>query len=204
MPPAVISVVIPVYNAEAYLAQALESAARQTYPRIEVLVIDDGSTDRSAEVARGHPDSRIRVARQPNEGPAAARNHGVRLARGDFLAFLDADDVWDPVKLELQLEALRVHPDAAMAFGDLVPVHDAVDPHTGDLIPCGDAMHAPSVGTLLIRAADFHRVGCFDPRWRVGEFIDWYARARDLGLEEVVLPRVLLQRRLHEDNLGVR
>ncbi len=204
MPPAMISVVIPVYNAESYLAQALESVARQTCTTIEILVIDDGSTDRSEEVAQGYPDSRIRVVRQPNGGPAAARNHGVRLARGDFLAFLDADDLWEPLKLEVQLEALRARPDAAMAFGELIQVRDAVDPRTGELTPCGDAMRAHSVGTLLIGAADFHRVGYFDTRWRVGEFVDWYARARDLGLQEVMVPRVLLKRRLHADNLGVR
>ena len=203
-PAAVISVVIPVYNAERYLAQALESVARQTHAALEILVIDDGSTDRSGEVARSYPDSRVRVVWQPNGGPAAARNHGVRLARGGLLAFLDADDLWEPRKLELQLEALRALPVPAMAFGELVQVRNSGDPQGQELALCGDAMRAPSVGTLLIRASDFRRVGFFDTRWQVGEFIDWYARARDLGLEEVLVPQVILKRRLHDDNLGVR
>ncbi|HXJ83219.1 MAG TPA: monofunctional biosynthetic peptidoglycan transglycosylase [Candidatus Methylomirabilis sp.] len=201
---AVISVVIPVYNAERYLAQALESVTRQTCSAREILVIDDGSTDGSGEVARRYPNSGIRVVWQPNGGPAAARNHGVRLVGGEFLAFLDADDLWEPRKLELQLEALRAHPAPAMVFGELIQVRNGCDPQRQDLVPCGDAMGAPSVGTLLIRTQDFHRVGFFDTRWRVGEFIDWYARARDLGLEEILVPQVVLKRRLHDDNLGVR
>src|SRR5262249_5208266 len=78
------------------------------------------------------------------------------------------------------------------------------DPRGPELAQCGDAMRAPSAGTLLIRVADFHQVGFFDPRWQVGEFIDWYARARDLGLEEVMVPEVVLKRRLPDDKLGVR
>jgi glycosyltransferase involved in cell wall biosynthesis len=202
--PSMISVVIPAYNAERYLAQALESVVRQTHTEIEIVVVDDGSTDRSADVARSYPDSRVRVVEQPNGGPAAARNHGVRLARGELLAFLDADDLWEPRKLELQLEALQAHPAPAMAFGDLIQVRGPADPWAPELAPCGDAMRAPSIGTLLIRVPDFRRVGFFETRWRVGEFIDWYARARHLGLEEILVPQVVLKRRLHDDNLGVR
>jgi glycosyltransferase involved in cell wall biosynthesis len=202
--PPLVSVVIPVYNAERYVIQAIDSVVRQSHAALEVLVIDDASTDRSGEVARRYPDSRVRVVRQPNAGPAAARNHGVGLARGELLAFLDADDLWEPRKLELQWEALRALPGPAMVFGSLIEVRDSVDRPGATLVPCGDAMQAPSVGTLLLRASDFRRVGFFDTRWQVGEFIDWYARARDLGLEEVLVPQVLLKRRLHDDNLGVR
>jgi glycosyltransferase involved in cell wall biosynthesis len=202
--PPLISVVIPAYNAERYVLQAIDSVVRQSHAAFEILVIDDGSTDRSGEVARSYPDSRVRVVRQPNAGPAAARNHGVQLARGELLAFLDADDLWEPRKLELQWEALRAAPIPAMAFGDLVEVRGPVDRLGTEFLACRDVIRAPSVGTLLVRSSDFRRVGLFDTRWQVGEFIDWYARARDLGLEEVLVPEVLLKRRLHDDNLGVR
>ena len=101
-----ISVVIPCYNAEAYIRQAIQSALEQTLPPLEILVIDDASTDRSVEVAAsfGFP---IRVIRQAkNKGAAVARNVGIRLAHGDWIAFLDADDLWNPDKLEKQLLAV--------------------------------------------------------------------------------------------------
>jgi glycosyltransferase involved in cell wall biosynthesis len=199
-----VSVVIPVFNAEPHLTQALDSVATQTHRSIEVLVVDDGSTDGSAEIARRYPDSRVRLVSQPQGGPAAARNHGVVIARGGFLAFLDADDLWEPFKLEVQLDVLRVHPAVAMVFGDAIHVRAAPDARVGELVRCGDPMRGHSVGTLLVRAADFHRVGLFDTQWRVGEFVDWYARAMDLGLVEMTLPQVVLKRRLHGDNLGTR
>jgi glycosyltransferase involved in cell wall biosynthesis len=202
--PPLISVVIPVFNAEPHLAEALDSVVTQSHPSIEVLVIDDGSTDGSGEVARRYPDPRIRVVSQPNSGPAAARNRGVLIAKGEFLAFLDADDIWEPFKLKLQLDVLQAHPNVAMVFGDAVHVQANPDSRTPRLVRCGGVMRGHSVGTLLIRATEFHRVGPFSTQWRVGEFLDWYARAIDLGLEAITVPEVVLMRRLHGDNLGRR
>ena len=96
-----ISVVIPVYNREETLAHAIESALSQTLKPHEVVVIDDGSSDKSAEVAEGFGDI-VRVIRQENAGAAIARNVGIRHAVGDWIAFLDSDDVWDRDKLKLQ------------------------------------------------------------------------------------------------------
>lgn len=100
-PAPTISVVIPAYNAEAYVARAIESALTQTHPVLEILVVDDGSRDQTAVVA-GQFVSPVRVLQQPNGGPSAARNLGVREARGEWIAFLDADDAWLPHKLERQ------------------------------------------------------------------------------------------------------
>jgi glycosyltransferase involved in cell wall biosynthesis len=97
-----VSVVIPAYNAEAYLREALDSVFAQTRPPDEVVVVDDGSTDRTSEVAASYGD-RVRLLRQPNRGEAAARNAGVLAARGALIAFLDADDTWLPRYLESQL-----------------------------------------------------------------------------------------------------
>ncbi len=104
-----VSLVIPAYNAEAYLREALDSAFAQTRPPDEVIVVDDGSGDRTPEIAASYGD-RVRLLRQPNRGEAAARNTGVRVARGDLIAFLDADDTLLPRCLEAQLrfpEGLR-------------------------------------------------------------------------------------------------
>ena len=103
-----VSVVIPVYNAARFLADAIRSVQAQRHPRIEIIVVDDGSTDGSGEVARSFAG--VRCLRQANGGIAAARNAGVHEARGNLLAFLDADDLWTPGKLALQLDVLRADP----------------------------------------------------------------------------------------------
>lgn len=111
-----VSVVIPAYNASRYIREAVESALRQTYSHLEVIVVDDGSTDRVDWVAQLDPQ-RVVYVWQPNGGPGSARNAGIRLARGTYVAFLDADDVWEPDKLERQFAALARRPEAALVYG---------------------------------------------------------------------------------------
>lgn len=101
-----VSIIIPCYNAERWLAETLESALAQTWTAKEILVINDGSTDSSLAVAQQYTTRGVRVIDQPNRGASAARNHGLRLARGDFIQFLDADDLLAPNKIELQIHAL--------------------------------------------------------------------------------------------------
>src|SRR5262249_36588501 len=105
-----VSVIVPVYNGERSIDETLSSALGQSYRSIEVIVVDDGSRDgtRALVEARARLDSRIRVADQPNRGVAAARNHAVSIARGDFIAPLDADDLWDPTKLENQVQRFAI------------------------------------------------------------------------------------------------
>src|SRR5262245_16589489 len=98
-----VSVIIPAYNHSRYIGKAIESVLRQTLPAREVIIVDDGSTDATDEVLARY-QNRIRVKRQRNSGVAAARNCGAEIATGDLLAFLDADDMWLPRKLELQVE----------------------------------------------------------------------------------------------------
>ena len=98
-----ISCIVPVYNGARFLAQAIDSILAQTRVDLEIIVVEDGSTDRTPDVAKGYGD-RVKYVRQENAGPAAARNRGVAEARGEFIAFLDADDTWAPAKLETQLQ----------------------------------------------------------------------------------------------------
>lgn len=202
--PAPISVVIPAYNAGRYLSAALESVFAQTLPVAEIIVVDDGSTDNTAEVARSFP-AQVRYHHQPQQGAAAARNQGVRLACGEWLALLDADDLWLPAKMALQMELFQQQPDLAMVFGRVEQFHspDVTRPQAAlsDATRVLDGYHP---GTLLMRRTDFLRVGYFDPRWQAGEFIEWYARAEDYGLKSALLPQVVMQRRLHDHNLGLR
>jgi cellulose synthase/poly-beta-1,6-N-acetylglucosamine synthase-like glycosyltransferase len=114
-----VSVVTPAFNASAFVADTIESVMAQTVPDWELLVVDDGSTDDTVPLVRGYMarDSRIRLLQQSNRGPAAARNHGMREARGEFVAFLDSDDAWDPEYLACQLEVFRRHPETSLVTG---------------------------------------------------------------------------------------
>lgn len=200
-----ISVVIPVYNCERYLGVAIRSALTQTEPPGEILVVDDGSTDGSAAVARGF-GAPVHCLSQPHAGLSAALNRGIERAHGTFLAFLDADDLWTEAKLARQLDALAADPALDAVFGHVEQfVSPELDPAVGPALSDGMRL-APGhlAGTLLIRAAAFHRVGPFDTRWQIGNFIDWYLRAQEAGLRDTMLPEVLLRRRLHTDNMGIR
>jgi glycosyltransferase involved in cell wall biosynthesis len=199
-----VSVILPVHNGALHLGRAISSVLGQTHRALELLVVDDGSTDDGAAVARSVADARVRVLSQPHAGAAAARNRGVALARGEFFSFIDADDTWEPEKTERQLAVLAARPDLDMVFGHAVNFRETAD-RWGKT---EEHRHAPiaghCVGTLLVRASAFHRVGPFSGQWRLGEFLDWYARAIDVGLTQLTLPDVVLNRRLHTDNLGVR
>lgn len=111
-----VSVVIPVFNAAAYLREAIDSVLGQDYPAMDVILVDDGSDDGGLEIMRSYGE-RVRVIRQDRAGPAAARNIGIRAARGDYLAFHDADDVWMPGKLTAQMRFMQAHPEFHIVFG---------------------------------------------------------------------------------------
>ena len=197
-----VSVVIPVFNGERYLGAAIKSVLAQTYGRVEIIVVDDGSTDASGDVAQAFPE--VRYIYQNHGGQAIARNRGVAAATGEFLAFLDADDLWLRDKLQCQTDALTENPSLSMVFGH---VRQFYDPETAGntthaALPQDVPGHLP--GAMLIRRAEFLRVGGFDARWKVGEVVDWYARATEALLQERMLDRIVLERRIHDGNLGIR
>ena len=198
-----VSVIIPVFNGQAYLTDSLRSVASQSFSDIEIIVVDDGSTDSTFEVTQAFGDRRLRYIRQDRAGAAAARNRGVDLANSPLLAFLDADDIWIDQKLSLQIASLQ-RGDGEMIFAN---VEEFITPDRLQELESHIKLHAGSrpfiySSTLLMRRADFQRVGPFDIRWRVGEFVGWYARAIDLGLKSAMLPQVLARRRLHDANVG--
>jgi glycosyltransferase involved in cell wall biosynthesis len=119
-----VSVIIPVYNRARCVGRAIDSVLAQTYGDVEIVVVDDGSTDETGALVQGvyGKDSRVRYVFQPNAGVSAARNHGIRLIRGEFAALLDSDDVWEPFKLEIQMACLRAFPDAGMVWSDMTAI----------------------------------------------------------------------------------
>ena len=202
-----ISIVIPVYNYARYLGEAVESVLSQTYQHLDVIVVDDGSTDQSGEVARSFADRGVRYCHQVHAGIGPARNKGVELAHGDFIAFLDADDRWPEEKLERQLRAFENDPTLEMVFGQALQLQNGPDWESGvkdkRLVVAG-MVPGMVPGTMLIKQDAFLRVGNFQGDWKVGEFIDWYARAVELQIRSLVLPELLLWRRIHDSNQGVR
>lgn len=199
-----VSVIIPVYNGERYLDEAIGSVLAQTYQPIEIIVIDDGSTDGSADVAKRC--STVRYCVQENQGIGAARNHGVDLARGTCVAFLDADDVWTQDKLAYQMEALQNDPTVDVVFGyakefqSVGSAQEVRDARISDVKAVPG--HIPSA--MLVTKQAFHRAGPFESKWRVGEFADWYLHAMEKGLRMTMLPNLVVWRRVHGGNNGVR
>ena len=201
-----ISVLIGVYNGAPYLGEAIDSVFAQSYRPIELIVVDDGSTDGSAGVAQRYGDS-LTYAYQENAGNGAARNHAARLASGDLLAFMDADDIAPPDRLVLQSAALGADPALDVVFGH---AREFVSPELTEEQRRGvrPASPAPlpwvSANLMLIRRGSFERVGPFSESLRVGVTVDWCARAVDAGLKSMMLPDVVLERRLHLTNNGIR
>jgi len=190
-----VSAVIPAHNAGHYLGEAIESVLEQTHAPIELIVIDDGSDDDTGAVARSF-EPEITFIEQSNQGEWGARNTGIAAAQGEYLAFLDADDVWVPEKTSVQLEALA-DPEVDLVFANThrfrSPELGADDPR---FVGEGDSAPALVAGTMMASRATFERVGPYES-FRLGATLDWLARARGLGLRELMLPDVLLLRRLH-------
>ncbi len=193
-----ISVVIPAYNAERYVAEAIASVQAQTLRPSEIIVVDDGSTDATAN-AVGQIDS-VTLVSKANGGPGSARNFGVRHASQPFLAFLDADDLWTPRKLELQFAALLSGRAPAIVFGAAMEFRERDG--AGTPVPLADAVPCQLPGALLAARQTIDAVGAFREDRLIGDVIDWYARALDSGLAIETLSEVVLWRRLHATNLG--
>ncbi|MGH7146336.1 MAG: glycosyltransferase [Nitrospiraceae bacterium] len=195
-----VSVIIPTHNCAAFIVDTLKSLEAQTYTNFEIIVVDDGSTDNTGTVLAPYCD-RIRCIHQENRGAAAARNAGIRQAQGEFLAFLDADDVWFPPKLELQVQAFKSHPEAGLAFADFLDFDDSgvtrqsrlntwpearawFERHRveGSEIACGHMygellaanwIHASSA---IVRRDVLSEVGWFDESLRAGEDLELWLR----------------------------
>jgi glycosyltransferase involved in cell wall biosynthesis len=200
-----VSVMIGVYDGAPYLGEAIESVLGQDYEPVELIVVDDGSTDGSGDVARGFPG--VHVVRQENAGNGAARNRAVEEASGELYAFLDADDRFTPGKLRLQKAVLDADPELDMVFGH---VREFLSPELDEATraglrpPAAEPMPWTAPNLMLIRRESFHRVGPFATDVRVGVTVDWFARASEAGLRYRILPEVVLERRVHTQNNGLR
>ena len=207
--PSLISCIVPVFNGEHFVAEALESILAQTYRPIEVVVMDDGSTDGTEEVL-GRFGGRIRVIRQANAGPAAARSRGLEVAEGEFVAFQDADDLWLPEKLKLQMGRLTARPEAELCTCLITNFWEPELAEEAERLR--DTIHAqPRLvfwQGLLARRGVFDRVGGMDTKaaqndaesYAMEDARDWMHRAQAMGIVVEHVDQVLVRRRVHSNN----
>ena len=206
-----VSVIIPTYNREKYIVETLQSVFEQTFTDYEVIVIDDGSTDNTADVLRPYLD-RIVYIRKPNGGQGSARNAGIKMAKGAYIAFLDSDDLWMPEKLLLQVSYLDEHPDVALVFSDAATFYDDEGNHvrTGELHFQGEDISfnrlfkmnfIPNL-TVMVRKRSVEEAGLFDESKELvgGEDYEmWLRIAMKSGMGHI--PKILAQYRQHGDNV---
>src|SRR5919201_1801824 len=194
-----VSVVVASYNGERFLAQTLESVFAQEYDLFEVVFVDDGSTDGTAEIARAFP---LRYLYQENQGLPAARNAGVGRATGDLIAFVDDDDLVPPTKPGLQARYLAEHQGVCCVLGrhEWI-VENGVEPPKLTRDPIFHELGGIQLVSAMIRRQAFDEIGGFDPTYRYAEDRDLFVRMREHGIEIAVLPEVVLHKRLHGANM---
>jgi glycosyltransferase involved in cell wall biosynthesis len=201
-----ISCILPVYNCEQFIAAALDSVLAQSWRPIEIIVADDGSTDRTAEIVAGYGNE-VQFVTEETAGPAATRNLGLAAATGDFVAFLDGDDLWHEDKLTRQMLRFETEPvpDACVTHVQHFWMPELADEEAklrdhlrGQVVPGYVA------ATLLAPRALFDRVGGFDRSLWFGDGADWFMRAAEAGVVVALLDDVLLYHRMHKRNLTRR
>lgn len=195
-----VDVVISAYNAAAHIEQAITSALAQRGVDVRVFVVDGGSSDETPALIAANPDTRVHLIHDGTYlNTCAARNLGV--ARGDapWICYLDADDLWPQDRTATLLAAIT-DPAQQIAYGHMLTFPDGATVDTATDYPPGDSPLGPAVGTAVFSRSIYERVGELDESLRMGEFVDWMARARSLGFEDVPVPVVALLRRAHANN----
>jgi len=192
--------IVPVYNGERFLASTLDSVFAQEYHPLEVIVVDDGSTDNSANIAQSYEE--VRYIYQSNQGVPVARNAGIAAAQGEFIAFLDQDDLWTPNKLRVQIDHMVNNPELGYVIAK-----QKIFLEPGTEVPSWlreKFLHGEQMGflpsALVARASLFKQIGAFDAAHQTASDVEWFFRAKDLGIPMAIIPLVLLHRRIHSDN----
>jgi len=197
-----ISVIVPVHNGEKFLGDALTSIFAQDYRPIEVIVVDDGSTDSSGAIARSYPE--VRYFHEERQGSAVARNTGIDNSRGELIAFLDADDRWFPNNLSIQTAHIMKHPEVGYVCGRMKNYLDPgmtcpawIEPD--ELLQASDAIQ---LGTVLARHSLFDAVGKFNPTYLQGQDLEWFLRVKESGIPVGNITDTVLLRRIHDNNIS--
>lgn len=198
------SIIVPVFNGEKYIGETLKSILSQDYAEKEIIVINDGSTDRSEKIIQSF--SEIKYIVQENSGVPEARNRGIRESRGEFIAFSDQDDIWRPNKLSDQVNYLLENPqtDYVISMRKTV-LEEGVTPPAWlkkELLDSENIDHSPS--SLLARKSVFEKVGFFNSELKNASDVDWFFRAKDEGSKKGVIQKVHYLKLIHQDNQSYR
>jgi glycosyltransferase involved in cell wall biosynthesis len=197
-----ISVIIPVYNGEIFLEDTIKSVLNQNYDNWECIVVDDGSIDGSAAIAKKY--EQIIYLYQEHKNVAAARNLGIQKASGEYLAFLDADDIWDTHKLETQINYMEESPeiDYSITKHSLFLTEGLKDiPQWVRTNHLQEETIAYIPSSLIVRKSAFEIVGYFDESYKISDDSDWFLRARDAGIKLGIIDKNLLYKRVHSQCL---
>lgn len=196
-----VSVIVPVYNGAKFLSEAVASIRRQDYHPLEIIIVDDGSIDETAELVKSLGKD-IRYAYQRNSGPAAARNKGLGMACGELVTFLDVDDLWPPNKLQIQVTRLIKDPKVDIVLGRVKFMKLPGAPEINIQFESPDSTLVNAyLGSGVFRKSAFDKVGNFDETLRYSEDQDWFLRAREQGISMVIIEQATLYYRLHEHNM---
>jgi len=210
-----VTAIIATYNRRHYVCDAIDSILNQTYPNVEIIVIDDGSTDNTQDLLQQKYGQRIRYIYQENQGRSEARNRGLKEAKGDYIAFLDSDDIWKPEKLEKQVAFMEMHPECGIShtFTEIIDDTNVYDPvatakrlkHHRKAYRRGYNYETMSrlcimfLSTVMIRADILPEAGLMDPNIPAFEDWDWYLRCA-LITRIGTLPEPLTSYRIHLGN----
>lgn len=205
-----VSVIIPAFNAERFIARSLRSVLDQTYRNLQVIVVDDGSTDMTARIVRRHMESRLWYIRQANAGPGAARNAGIKIAHGDYITFLDADDYYQAEKVETQVQFMSWTSRPRIAYCDALHYESGRPERfyrrrgprpSGNILPwlMGEPLINPN--TVMYPRKVFEVCGLFDPTYNFPEEWDFYLRACQAGFEFAYQERDLVVVQVRPDSM---
>jgi glycosyltransferase involved in cell wall biosynthesis len=198
-----VSVILPVKNGEKFIARALQSVFSQSVRPFEVIVVNSHSTDQTAEIARSFEGVAL-MNQEDSDGLPGALNLGLKISKGDFVAFLDHDDRWAVGKLKVQLDAFKETPDLLCCLGRVqyqLEEGSSVPPGFKTELLSGD-WPARLAGALLARRAAFEKVGAFDTRHRIACDVDWFIRAEEMKIKTASVPEVILYKSVHGSNLS--
>jgi glycosyltransferase involved in cell wall biosynthesis len=199
-----VTIIIPVYNREKYVADALNSLLNDDYQPKEIVVVDDGSTDKTAEILSKYEG--INYHYQEHQGVSVARNTGLNLSHGRYITFLDSDDIWMPGRLEYSVNFFQSHPEVDYLLGKqetfledgfLKPIH--IKQSWLDF-----PQESSGTGVLMTKKTCFDKVGFFNTDFRSSEDKEWLLRASEAKLQMARIPLIMVKQRLHGQNISLQ
>lgn len=207
-----VSVIVPVYNGQKFLDASLNSITSQTYPNLETIIVDDGSTDNSLEIAENWPGQKT-IIKQKNGDVAAARNAGVRASKGEFIAFLDQDDIWESEKIEQQMACFLKSPDLDLVFTDLIKFFpEGKKHHASDKHKIASSLNSENLfkklviknvlmpSAVMVKKSSFEKAGGFDESFKTCGDYELWLRMASKGMNFYYLPKPLTLYRYHGGN----